>query len=112
VTLAYVDQAYTGDTPKQAAADHGIALEVITLPEVKRGFVLLPRRWVVERDVGWMSRVRRLARDQERLADVLKGFHLLAFTMLIVEAGSPHAKRPLKCITGSSRCDPGSYGPD
>jgi transposase len=83
VTLAYVDQGYTGETPRQAAADHGIALEVVKLPDVKRGFVLLPRRWVVERDFGWMSRFRRLARDQERLADVLKGFHLLAFSMLM-----------------------------
>jgi transposase len=83
VTLAYVDQGYTGDVPRQAAADHGIALAVVKLPEVKRGFVLLPRRWVVERDFGWMSRFRRLARDQERLADVLKGFHLIAFAMLM-----------------------------
>lgn len=83
VTLAYVDQGYTGETPHQAAADYGIALEVVKLPQIKRGFVLLPRRWVVERDFGWMSRFRRLARDQERLADVLKGFHLIAFTMLM-----------------------------
>jgi len=83
VELAYVDQGYTGDAPRQAAADHGIQLEVVKLPQAKRGFVLLPRRWVVERDFGWMSRFRRLARDQERLADVLKGFHLIAFTMLM-----------------------------
>lgn len=83
VTLAYVDQGYTGETPKGAAADHGIQLEVVKLPEVKRGFVLVPRRWVVERGFGWMSRFRRLARDQERLAEVLKGFHLIAFTMLM-----------------------------
>ncbi len=83
VTLAYVDQGYTGETPKAVAAAHGIALAVVKLPDVKRGFVLLPRRWVVERDFGWMSRFRRLARDQERLAEVLKGFHLVAFTMLM-----------------------------
>ena len=83
VTLAYVDQGYTGDAPRQAAAEHGIALEVVKLPDVKRGFVLLPRRWVVERDFAWMSRFRRLARDQERLADVLKGFHYVAFIMLM-----------------------------
>jgi transposase len=83
VTVAYVDQGYTGATPRQAAAEHGIALEVAKLPDVKRGFVLLPPRWVVERDFGWMSRFRRLARDQERLADVLKGFHLVVFTMLM-----------------------------
>jgi transposase len=46
VTLAYVDQGYTGDTPRQAATDQGIELAVIKLPDVNRGFVLLPRRWV------------------------------------------------------------------
>jgi transposase len=83
VTLAYVDQGYTGADPKQAAAEQGIALEVVKLPDVKRGFVLLPRRWVIERDFGWLSRFRRLARDQERLAEVLEGFHMIAFTMLM-----------------------------
>ncbi len=67
----------------QVAADQGIDLAVVKLPHAKRGFVLLPRRWVIEWDFGWMSRFRRLARDQERLADVLTGFHLLDFTMLM-----------------------------
>lgn len=83
VEVAFVDAGYTGDVPRQAAVDHGIALEVVKLPGAKRGFVLLPRRWVIERDFGWMSRFRRLARDQDRLADVLEGFHLIAFVMLM-----------------------------
>ena len=89
VTLAYVDQGYTGDIPRQAAADQGIELLVVNHPSAKRGFVLLPRRWVVERDFGWMSRFRRLARDQERLADVLTGFHLIAFIMLMWKQALP-----------------------
>jgi transposase len=89
VTLAYVDQGYTGETPRQAAADQGIELSVVKLPAAKRGFVLLPKRWVIERDFGWMSRFRRLARDQERLAEVLTGFHLLAFTMLMWNQALP-----------------------
>jgi transposase len=89
VELAYVDQGYTGDEPRQAAADAGIALAVVKLPQTKRGFVLLPRRWVIERDVGWLSRFRRLARDQERLAEVLKGFHLIAFLMLMWKHAAP-----------------------
>ncbi len=48
VELAFVDQGYTGDVPAQAAQDQGMRLEVIKLPQAKRGFVLLPRRWVVE----------------------------------------------------------------
>lgn len=48
VQVAFVDQACTGEQPVQEAKEQGIRPEVITLPEVKRGFVLLPRRWVVE----------------------------------------------------------------
>ena len=49
VDLAYVDQGTTGDKPAKAASEQGISLEVVKLPDAKRGFVLLPRRWVVER---------------------------------------------------------------
>jgi transposase len=63
VELAFVDQAYTGDQAAQAAAQHGIELEVVKLPEAEKGFVLLPKRWVVERSFAWAARFRRLARD-------------------------------------------------
>ena len=66
VEVVFVDQGYTGDEAAQAAAKHGLRLEVVKLPDAKRGFVLLPRRWVVERSFGWMSRFRRLVRDYER----------------------------------------------
>ena len=46
--LAYVDQGCTGQKPADAAAEHGVELEVVKLAEARRGFVLLPRRWVVE----------------------------------------------------------------
>ena len=84
VELAYVDQGYTGQRPAEAAAAEGIRLEVVRLPEAKRGFVLLPRRWVVERSFGWMSRARRLARDYERLPEMLAGLHVVAFVMLML----------------------------
>jgi transposase len=84
VQLAYVDQGYTGEEPVAAAQPHGIRLEVVKLPEAKRGFVLLPKRWVVERGFAWAARFRRLARDYERLPSVLAGLHFLAFACLIV----------------------------
>ncbi len=84
VELAFVDQGYTGDEPAQAAQAQGMRLEVIKLPQAKRGFVLLPRRWVVERSFAWMTRFRRLARDFERLPETLAGLHLLAFTVLML----------------------------
>lgn len=52
VKLAFADQGYTGEEPAKAAQDEGIELQVIKLSEAKKGFVLLPRRWVVERSFG------------------------------------------------------------
>ena len=86
VELAYVDQGYTGEEPAAAAAKEGIKLEVIKHHEAKRGFVLLPRRWVVERSFAWAARFRRLARDYERLATTLAGYHWLAFAMLMLKS--------------------------
>jgi transposase len=84
VDLAYVDQGYTGKAPAEAAKAHGIDLEVVKLPEAKRGFVLLPRRWVVERSFAWAARFRRLARDYERLPQTVAGLHFVAFTTLML----------------------------
>jgi transposase len=83
VEVAFVDQGYTGEQPAADAEAHGIRLEVVKLPMAKHGFVLLPRRWVVERSFGWMARFRRLVRDYERLAATLVGLHFVAFAMLI-----------------------------
>jgi len=86
VELAYVDQGYTGETAAAAATQHGIKLEVVKHPKAKRGFVLLPRRWVVERSFAWAARCRRLARDYERLATTLAGYHWLAFALLMLKS--------------------------
>jgi transposase len=85
VEIAFVDQGYTGENAAEAAEEHGIKLEVVKLPTAKRGFVLLPHRWVVERSFGWMSRFRRLARDYERLPETLAGLHFLAFAILMLK---------------------------
>jgi transposase len=85
VELAFVDQGYTGETAAEQAKAHGMRLEVVKLAEAKKGFVLLPRRWVVERSFGWAARFRRLARDYERLPETLAGLHFLAFAMLMLK---------------------------
>ena len=85
VRVAFVDEGYTGAIAEQMAADHGIELIVVKLPEAKKGFVLLPKRWVVERSFAWTGRFRRLARDYERLADTLAGLHFLAFAILMLK---------------------------
>lgn len=89
VELAFVDQGYTGEETAQAAEQQGIHLEVVKLPEAKRGFVLLPRRWVIERSFAWAARFRRLARDYERLADTLAGLHFVVFAILMLVKAAP-----------------------
>ena len=84
VEVVFVDQGYSGDQPKQAAHDAGIDLIVVKADEAKKGFVLLPRRWVVERSFGWTARFRRLVRDFERSAETLAGLHFVAFAMLML----------------------------
>src|SRR6266704_2634526 len=103
VELAFVDQGYTGEDPAQAAKAQGMRLEVVRLPQAKRGFVLLPRRWVVERSFAWMTRFRRLARDYERWPETLAGLHAVFFRCAHASSFySYHDSLPLKFITGSS----------
>jgi transposase len=85
VELAYVDQEYPGAQAAQDAAAHHRPLEVVTLPEAKKGFVLLPTRWVVERSNAWAARFRRLARDYEQGAETLKGLPFVAFAILMLK---------------------------
>lgn len=79
--VGYVDQGYAGEQP----AERGIRLEVVKLPEAKRGFVLLPRRWAAERSFAWLAHFHRLARDYERLPETLARLHLLAFAGLMLK---------------------------
>lgn len=88
VHIAFVDQGYTGAEAARQAQEHGICLEVVKHSAAKKGFVLLPRRWVIERSFGWLGRFRRLARDYERLEETLAGWHWLAFlTILLAQVG-------------------------
>src|SRR5215203_180701 len=84
VELAYVEQGYSGERTAEEAEAHGMRLEVVKHSEAKRGFVLLARRWVVERDFAWTSRFRRLAKDYERLPATLAGLHFVAFACLFL----------------------------
>jgi transposase len=84
IEIAFVDQGYTGEDAAKQANDHGIQLEVVKHSEAKKGFVLLPRRWVVERTFGWLGRFRRLARDYERLSETLAGWHWVASILLLL----------------------------
>jgi transposase len=84
-----VDQGYTSDKPAAAAREHGMSLEVVRPPGAKRGFVLLPRRWVVERSFARATRFRRLVRDHERLPETVRGLHSVAFACLMLHHAAP-----------------------
>jgi transposase len=89
VEVAFVDQAYTGEDAADAADLAGIRLEVVKLPEAKRGFILLPRGWVVERSFAWVARFKRLARDYERLPQTLVAMHFVVFSILMLARAAP-----------------------
>src|SRR5262245_36465097 len=81
------DRAHVSELAERVQAETGETVEIayVELPEAKRGFVLLPRRWVIERSFGWVSRFRRLARDYERLPETLAGLHFVAFVILMLK---------------------------
>ena len=84
IEIAYADQGYTGPAAAEQAQASSIQLEIVKHHEAKRGFLLLPKRWVVERTFGWLARFRRLARDYERLSNTLTNWHWLAFLALLL----------------------------
>jgi transposase len=92
--LAYVDQGYTGSKAADAAKAHGIALEVIKLSEARRGFVLLPRRWIVERSFARAARFRRLVQNYERYASTLADLHPVAFACIMLKQAAQIAAGP------------------
>jgi transposase len=64
--LVWGDQDYGADLGAETAATLGVVVVVIRKSEGQTGFIPLPRRWVVERFFGWLTRCRRSARDYER----------------------------------------------
>ncbi len=88
VRLAWADQSYIGEQAKQDAQSSGIDLQIVKLPDARKGFVLLPRRWVVERSFGWLSRFRWLSCNFERLPQVLTSLHFEVFAILMLPKAS------------------------
>lgn len=86
VEVAFVDQ---GDTGASAAAVHGMALRVVKQPEAKRGFVLRPKRWVLERNFARSTCCRRLVRDYERLPQTRAGLHFIALACPLPQQAIP-----------------------
>ena len=77
--LVWADAGYNAHQVKDAVArSPGLRLEIVKRTDDIKGFVVLPRRWVVERTFSWFGRNRRLAKDYENLAQSLTAFVTLA----------------------------------
>jgi hypothetical protein len=68
-----------------------MALEVVKLPEAKRGFVLLPRRWVIKRSFAWATCFRHHLNDFERNVEILAGHQIVAFAWLMMKQAAGFA---------------------
>jgi transposase len=83
--LVWADGGYNARQVKTAAAKQPpLRVEIVKRPHDASGFVVLPRRWVVERTFSWFGRNRRLAKDYENLADTLAAFITLACIQIAV----------------------------
>jgi transposase len=67
LSRVWADHGYQGDEIAWARHHYGITIEIVARPDSMKGFQVLPRRWVVERTLAWITRRRRCARDYERL---------------------------------------------
>jgi transposase len=77
--LIWADGGYNARQVDAAVAEAPpLRLEIVKRSDDRKGFVVLPRRWVVERTLSWFGRNRRLAKDYENLADTLAAFIILA----------------------------------
>ena len=83
--LIWADGAYKGKRLDELFADPSKwRLEVVKRSDDVRGFKVLPRRWVVERTFGWITRSRRLARDYEGLSETACAYLKLAMIQLMI----------------------------
>ena len=81
----YADGSYQGSKAAAAAAPTGAwVIDIVKRPENAIGFEVLPKRWIVERTIAWISRFRCLARDFERYAGTVAAFIRLAMISIML----------------------------
>jgi putative transposase len=86
----WVDGAYRGDLLSWVEAKFRMVLSVVLRSDKQKGFVVLPRRWVVERTFAWLNNSRRLSKDYERLTETSEAFVQMAMMRLMICRLEPH----------------------
>jgi putative transposase len=82
--LIWADGGYAGKLVDWTAQLGQWVLEIVRRNDDLKGFVVLPRRWIVERTFGWLGRYRRLSKDYEELPATSENMILLAMTSLML----------------------------
>jgi putative transposase len=80
----YADGGYAGRFIDWAKEIHAIDFEIVKRSDQKK-FVVLPKRWIVERTLSWINRYRRLAKDFERFGRTVRSWIFLAMTRLMLK---------------------------
>jgi transposase len=96
VQLAFVDGGYAGDETQRAAFEASrIRVSVVKRSDRSvKGFVVLPKRWIVERTLGWLNRARRLAKDFEALVESSRAWVMLALGFLLIRRAARDYRAP------------------
>lgn len=93
IRLVWADGGYTGSLPTWAKTILGLTIEIVTKLAGQVGFVVLPRRWVVERTFSWICQARRNVRDYERLPEHSEAFiNWSAITMMTRRLTRPQTR--------------------
>lgn len=98
----WADQTYRGELLRWAVQTHGIDLEIVQRPAEAEGFVLLPRRWVVERAFAWLGRTRRLSKEYEHHPDNTELLVYLASCQRLLHRLRPPADREAPYVRKAS----------
>jgi putative transposase len=96
--VLWADQHYTGDLQAEAQEQYGIELVIVRKAVEQSGFVVLPRRWVVERTIAWLGRCRRLSKDYEHNPAASESWCYLASIQLLLNRLCPRraTERPYR----------------
>jgi putative transposase len=85
----WADQGYTGDLAAWLRERYGIDLEIVERGPDHIGFVVLPRRWVVERSIAWYGRARRLSKDYEHWPEYSESWVYIASIQFLLRRLAP-----------------------
>lgn len=89
----FADNAYQGEFVELIKRYFDIDVQIVSKEPGQQGFVVLPKRWIVERSIAWAARNRRLSKDYERLPESTEAFVYLAFIQLMLHRLAPDASR-------------------